>query len=121
MGVEIDSPVTTGNICFATPGSWPETEKPYTILYDPTEDVKLSNFKLDDIQPVPIRDMRAKKDSLSIHREGFIFADFRSQLTYENYFDEQKLKSVLAEEVRNLLIEKLGAKAAFIHECVVGL
>ncbi|KAE8414599.1 hypothetical protein BDV36DRAFT_239050 [Aspergillus pseudocaelatus] len=118
MAIHMDLPVTTGDIFFARPGSWPEHEKPYTLLYDPTEDVPLSNFKVSDIQPVPIRDMRPKKETLSIHREGFIFADFESQLTYEDYFDESKLRSVLAEEIRQLLIDRLGVKACFIHECV---
>ncbi|GIK02043.1 hypothetical protein Aspvir_006086 [Aspergillus viridinutans] len=115
---EIDLPVTTGEICFAKPGSWPANERPYTLLYEPATDEKLSNFKTSDIQPVPIRDMRPKKDSLSIHKEGFIFADFKSKMAYEDYLDEDKLKTVLAGEVRELLLERLGAKAAFIHECV---
>ncbi|KAJ5799671.1 uncharacterized protein N7518_001739 [Penicillium psychrosexuale] len=123
MEVATDLPVTTGNIYFAKPKSWPENEKPYTLLYDPSgeTEIKLSNFKVNDVHPVPIRDMRQKKNVLSIHREGFIFAEFKSQMAYEDYGDESKLKSVLAEDIKNLLIEKLGAKAAFVHECVVGL
>ncbi|KAJ5949545.1 hypothetical protein N7454_001129 [Penicillium verhagenii] len=115
---EINLPVTSGEIYFAEPGSWPAIERPYTLLYEPATDEKLSNFRITDIQSVPIRDMRPKKDTLSIHTEGFVFADFKSKMVYEDYMDEEKLKTVFAEEVKELLLEKLGAKAAFIHECV---
>lgn len=115
----LDLPVTTGEINFAKPGSWPANERPYTLLYEPVTDEKLSNFQITDTQPVPIRDMRPKKGSLSLDKEGFLFADFKSKMAYEDYLDDEKLKTVLAREVRELLLEKLGAKAAFIHECVV--
>lgn len=109
----------TANLLFVKPGSWPDTEKPYSLLYQPDDDLKLTNFEISDLRPVDIYDMRPKKDTLSIDREGFMFTDFKSKLNYEDYFDDEKLKSVFAPEVRDLLVGKLGAKAAFIHECVV--
>jgi hypothetical protein len=110
---------TFGEIKFVRPNSWPENEKPYILTYLPTDNFPLTNFDFGDIQNVPIKDMRPIKEKLSLDREGFVVADFASALTYDEYFEEDKLRAVFADELRRFWKDRYGAKAVYIHECVV--
>jgi hypothetical protein len=119
MATDISAPVTQGEIQFVRPGSWPEDETPYTLLYIPTDGLPMANFDFEDVRTVPIRDMRPKKGTLALDNEGFMVADFDSSLAYEDYVDEEKLRTVFVPEVRKLLTDILGVKDAFVHEYVV--
>jgi hypothetical protein len=120
MDIKTPLPVTTGEIQFVRPNSWPDEEKPYCLLYIPTDGLAMANFDFGDVRTVPIRDMRSRKGQLSLDQEGFLVADFKSSLVHDDYFDEDKLKTVFVDELREFLISFLGAKAVFVHECVVG-
>lgn len=121
MLVDTSSNDTLGEIKFVRPQSWPEEEKPYILTYLPNDDLSLSNFDYDDIHKVQIRDMRPIKEQLSLDREGFEVADFESSLAYNEYFDEEKLRTVFASELRAYLTATYGLSAVYIHECVVSI
>jgi hypothetical protein len=110
---------TTASMTFIKPGSWPPTEKPYELLYVPTDGFPTSNFELQIVHDIPVYDMRPNIDSLSLDRQGFIVAPLASTLRYEDFWDEKSLRDVYAEELRNLLVKRLCARSVFIHECVV--
>lgn len=119
MTTRTPSPVTTGDFRFVRPNSWPDEEKPYCLLYTPTDGLLMANFDFGDVRTVPIRDMRPRKGQLSLDQEGFLVADFKSSLTHDDYFEEDKLKSIFIDELREFLTSFLGARAVFVHECVV--
>jgi len=119
MDQDLESPVTTGKMQFLDRESYPKTEKPYTLLYFPNDSLPMTNFKYSDVRAVPIRDMRPNKGKLSLDEEGFVAADFASSLKYEEFYNEESLKSTLIPEVHRFLADLLGTKATFVHECVV--
>lgn len=110
---------TTGNMNFIDRESVPNDEKPYLMMYQPAHNIRTSNFKWTPVKDVPLHDMRPRMETLSLDKEGFIVAKLESRLSYEELLDAEKLRSVYAEEVRKLVLEKLGARSAYIHECVV--
>ena len=111
--------VTKASLSFLRPGSWPKGERPYELLYIPTDGTPLINYERLQVEDIPIYDMRPRQDDLSLDRDGFIVGNLRSKLDYEDFHDEELLKTVFADELRTYLQELLGARALFIHECVV--
>ncbi|KIW33962.1 uncharacterized protein PV07_00773 [Cladophialophora immunda] len=110
---------TTASMVFIKPGSWPSDEKPYELLYIPTDESPTSNYEVHTVPNIPVRDMRPSLEALDLDRHGFIVASLASALRYENIRDEKALRDVYAAELRHLLLETLGARAVFIHECVL--
>jgi len=94
-------------------------EKPYTLEYATTDGVPASNFELETVDNIIIHDVRPIKNKLSLDHEGFTFVDFESQMAYEDYFHEEKLRSLFAQELRACLKKLLGASKIFFHECLV--
>ena len=63
--------------------------------------------------------MRPLKGNLSLDREGVLIVDLPTRMSYEDFLEEEKLKTIYAEELRECLLSVLGARVIFIHECVV--
>ena len=112
---------TFAEMKFLDPKSRPEDEKLYSILYLNNDDLPMTNFKYTRVSGVPVHDVRAKKGTMSLDEEGFIVADFKSALSYDESYKEEALKEKLIPEVHALLKDLIGAKACFVHECVVRL
>lgn len=110
---------TRASITFIKPGSWPSTQKPYELLYVPTDGLPMSNFELETMHDIPVCDMRPSIDSLNLDQQGFFVAHLPTTLRYEDFWDETSLKDTYAAELRNLLLNRLQARSVFIHECVV--
>lgn len=89
------------------------------ILYQPIVDIRMTNIEYERVNGIPIHDLRPKKGKLSLDREGFVIEDFPNSLTYEETFDEEMLKNVYSKALKEWLLKYLGAKGAYIHECVV--
>ncbi|KAJ9133114.1 hypothetical protein NKR19_g9178 [Coniochaeta hoffmannii] len=104
---------------FLKPKSWDPGEKLYELEYNPSDGLAERNYDTHQIYDIPIHDLRPLKGKLSLDREGFVILDLPSSMKYEDYLDETKLKSVFAEELRQCLLNTLGARAVFIHECVI--
>lgn len=114
-----DPPLFTASMEFLKENSWPEEEKPFVILYQPIIDIRMTNIEYERVNGIPIHDLRPKKGKLSLDREGFVIEDFPNPLTYEETFDEEMLKNVYSKSLKDWLLKDLGAKSAYIHECVV--
>lgn len=110
---------TTATLTFIETGSWPQLERPYELLYEPDASIPRCNFSLTQVQDVPIHDLRPEIHQLSLDRQGFIIADLKSRVSYEDYFDQEKLKSIYLPELKVLLREVLQAKAVYVHETVI--
>lgn len=111
---------TAGTLTFFERESWPSHERPYELLFQPpTSDFPVCNYKVVQVPNVPIHDLRPLKNKLSLDREGFLIADINTSMEYEDYFNQEKLKTTYMPKIKTFLKEKLGIRAAYIHECVV--
>ncbi len=104
---------------FLKENSWPKDQKPFHILYRPKINIPMTNIDYERVNRIPIHDLRPNKGTLSLDREGFVVEDFPTLLTYEETFDEEALKNVYSEPLKEWLLKYLDAKSAYIHECVV--
>lgn len=95
------------------------TEKLFALHYVPHDPLPHTNYSLKPESGLEIHDVRPNKDALSLDREGVIVIDLENQLDYDDYFDEAKVREKFAEEVRDILLRKLGARHVYFHECVV--
>ncbi|RMJ13912.1 hypothetical protein CDV36_006397 [Fusarium kuroshium] len=111
---------TEGTLTFFERESWPSHERPYELLFKPpSSDFPVCNYSVTQVPNVPIHDLRPLKGKLSLDREGFMIADINTSMGYEDYFDQEKLKATYMPEIKLFLKEKLGVRAAYIHECVI--
>ncbi|KAI8949221.1 hypothetical protein F4801DRAFT_553847 [Xylaria longipes] len=111
---------TGGTLTFLKRGSWPAHERPYELLFQPPgSSFPVSNYSVIQVPNVPIYDLRSLKDKLSLDREGFLVADIDTSMEYEDYFDQDKLKTTYMPKIKTFLKEKLGVRAVYVHECVI--
>ncbi|KKK14831.1 hypothetical protein AOCH_003531 [Aspergillus ochraceoroseus] len=109
-------PVIHAGLKFKEPNEQDKIQKPYEIRCIPPEGMPRANFNASIVPNVPIYDMRPLVPSLSLDREGFQVTRLQSKLRYEEFFDEEKLKTVYAEEIRYYLLHTLGASVVFFHD-----
>ncbi|RYC61508.1 hypothetical protein CHU98_g4721 [Xylaria longipes] len=110
---------TGGTLTFLKRGSWPAHERPYELLFQPPgSSFPVSNYSVIQVPNVPIYDLRSLKDKLSLDREGFLVADIDTSMEYEDYFDQDKLKTTYMPKIKTFLKEKLGVRAVYVHEYV---
>lgn len=98
-----------------------KVEKPYTLEYETTDAVPHSNFELETVDNITVHDVRPYMSSLSLEKEGVMILSMESHMEYEDFFDDEKLKNVFAEELRTSLKAILGASKIFFHECLVSI
>jgi hypothetical protein len=111
---------TAGSLSFFERGSWPDSERPYELLFkSPDEALASCNFRVVQEHNVPIHDLRPLKGKLSLDREGYVVADLETRMRYEDYFDIEKLQTTFVAELKTLLQSLLGARAVYVHETVV--
>jgi hypothetical protein len=97
-----------------------ETNKPYELLYDTPDIPRGCNF--DEVtESVVIEDFRPFKGELSLDQDGFVLVDLPRSMPYEDYFDEEALREGFVSDAKRILQEVCGARAVYIHECVVCL
>lgn len=95
------------------------TEKAYEVRCTPPDDLPRLNFEQQWVENVPIYDMRPFLPELSLDTQGFVAVELPTKMAYEDFFHEEKLRTVYAEEIREYLKNYLGASCIFFHECVV--
>ncbi|EME81578.1 uncharacterized protein MYCFIDRAFT_121755, partial [Pseudocercospora fijiensis CIRAD86] len=88
-------------------------EKAFNLSYLPPPGTQKTNVDHEDID-VTIHDIRPRKDSLSLGREGFQILDLESKLEYEDFFDQEKVQSIFAVELREVLLKSLGASGVLM-------
>jgi hypothetical protein len=90
-----------------------DTEKPYTMRYQPDEGIPQSNFKKIEC-PMKAESMRDHGvESFKFNECGFEIIELKSQLSYDEFWDNEKVKQVYIEEVKETLKKELGAK--YVH------
>lgn len=85
-----------------------DTVKPYNFHYFPKQIFPLHNIK-HDVQTVCVRSMRPLVSTLSIDTQGFEVHKLATEMTYEDFMDEDVVRSKYFKELECHLKEKLGA------------
>lgn len=89
-----------------------DTEKPYTMRYEPDEDIPQSNFKKVPY-PMVVKSMREQGvESFRINECGFQLVHLDSALSYDEFWDSKRVEEVYIKEVKDMLKRELGAKFA---------
>jgi hypothetical protein len=93
-------------------------EKPYSLRFTPPEGFPRSNITLEK-HDVTIRDVRPDIDDLTFEKNGFTIMNLESQMSYDDYDEEEKLIEVYLREVADSLCAFLGAVHVQIFEHTV--
>lgn len=96
-----------------------DTEKPYTLRFLPPEGFLRANISLEQ-HSIEIQDIR-NETPLEFERDGVAILNLPSQMSYEDYDDEQKVKEVFLKEVANALKAHLQAQHVQVYEHTVSL
>ena len=90
-----------------------DTEKPYTMRYQPDEDIPQSNFKKIKY-PMTAKSMRLPGSGpFYLNDCGFQLVELKSHLSYNEFWDNKRVKEVYIQEVKDTLKRELGAK--YVH------
>ena len=96
-----------------------ETEKPYSLMVEPGEHFPRTNFKLHEPAGLMIQDVRGRQHEFSIERNGFKLIRLESQMTYDDWDNEEKTLAVYLDEAVEALKSSLGATRVQIYEHLV--
>lgn len=110
-GKDIETAATCASLLFLKRSSLKEHEKLYTLSYKPSDGFPMRNFEEGWIHDVPLYDIRRSMDELSLDRQGFIVATPDSSLSYEEFWDEELLRTTYARELKVLFKGLLNARA----------
>lgn len=90
-----------------------DNEKPYSMRYQPLDGTPQSNF-IKSEHPITVRSMR-ERDAGPFHLDecGFQLIPLKSQLKYDEYWDNEKIQQIYVQEVKDALKTELHAK--FVH------
>jgi hypothetical protein len=90
-----------------------DTEKPYSIRYHPAEPIPQTNYKKIK-HPVTFKSMRQPDiGPFKINECGFEIIKLESKLSYDEFWDNEKVQEVYLEEVKEALKRELDAK--YVH------
>ncbi|KAK5459523.1 hypothetical protein LTS15_003651 [Exophiala xenobiotica] len=91
-----------------------ETEKPYGMRYY-ADGVAQSNI-LRDKHKIVLNDIRKLEEPPSVGVQGFSVMPLESRMTYEDFNDHTKIKSVYHEDLVLALKKNLGAEHVFVMD-----
>ena len=93
-----------------------QTEKPYKLQYDPGEYLARTNCINEPTDHIIVHDIRGREKEFTFDVHGFEVSRLQSALASDEFYDEEKVKKVYYNELRNLLKSKFGAKRVEILE-----
>lgn len=86
-------------------------EKPYRMRYVPVGDIPKTNFLMETF-PVDIYNLRPAISTLSLDANGFEIHSLVSDLSYDDFFDYDKVHAVYMKEVQEMVKKVCKAKHA---------
>lgn len=95
-----------------------EIEKPYSMRYLP-EDIPQCNY-MKVKHPIAVKSIR-ESGPFHINECGFQLIDLHSELTYDEFWVNEKVQSVYIPEVQRALKLELGAKYVHILDYAVSI
>lgn len=94
----------------------PTTDKPRNYTFQPPQGTPFSSAEY-EARTVPICDVRARADSLSLDREGFVLIKHRSAVT--DFYDEIQLRQIHYPEAERLITSATGGQRVVIFDHTV--
>jgi hypothetical protein len=91
-------------------------EKPFKLRYDPGPDIPRQNCLNESVEGITVYDIRGNEDSFSIEHQGFTIGHLRTKLVPEDFDDEDKIKGVYYEEIKELLKNSFGCQRVEVLE-----
>lgn len=95
-------------------------EKPYRLRYDPGDEIPRSNCETQIHKNIAIHDIRGAEAKYTLDRNGFQVLKLESKLTPQEFHNEERVRSVYYEELKELLKRTFGAKRVEVLEHGVG-
>jgi len=92
-------------------------EKPYSMRYQPDDDLPQSNFSFEK-HTITVRSMR-EGGPYKLNECGFERIDFPSKMTYEDFWDHGKVQTQYLDEVKTALKKSLNAKYIYVLDYAV--
>jgi hypothetical protein len=98
-----------------------ETEKPYTMRYLPEDGIPQSNFQKAE-KPISVINMRRSDvGPFKFDECGFELIELHSKMSYDDYWDNEKIQKVYIQEVRNAIKKAIGAKFVWVLDYAVSV
>lgn len=98
-----------------------EIEKPYTMRYLPVEDIPQSNFHKCEKPMTAINMRQSDVGPFKFNECGFEFIEFHSKMSYDDFWDNEKIQKVYIQEVREAIKKAIGAKFVWVLDYAVSL
>ena len=95
-----------------------DDEKPYSLRYTPPDGFPRANVLL-ECHDVMVEDIRPIRDSLSIETNGFAIMNYNTAMCYDDFDDEDKVKTIYLRELSEALRTYLKATRVQIFEHTV--
>lgn len=97
-----------------------EEEKPYTLKFQPVGDFPGTNRERVEKKGILVEDIRGRESLFSIDRNGFAIMRLKDPtMTYQDFHDDEKVKSLYLKTVAEELKNFLGARRVQIFDFVV--
>ena len=98
-----------------------ETEKPYTMRYLPEDGIPQSNFQRCE-KSISVTNMRwPDVGQFSFDEYGFELIELHSKMSYDDFWDAEKIHNVYVQEVRDSIKKAIGAKFVWVLDYAVSM
>lgn len=91
-------------------------EKPYKLQYDPGEGLPRTNCANEPTSGIVIQDIRGEEQKFSLEKQGFSVRKLQSRLSPADFYDDEQVKKVYYNELKDLLKTTLKAKRVEVLE-----
>ena len=97
-----------------------EVEKPYRLRFrSPEPSIPRTNIQFEQIDDVLVQDIRHCAEPLDYEDTGFAMLHLDSPLTYEESYDETKLRNFFLADLKQLLIKLYKTPNIAVLKCTV--
>ena len=97
-----------------------QKEKPYTLKFQPVKDFPVTSEQRVEVKDILVKDIRGQESSFSLEKNGFAVMQLKElDMTYEDFSDDAKVKSVYLKAVAKELQAYLGASRVQIFDVLV--
>lgn len=94
------------------------TERPYSLKFEAPAGLRRSNILVEKHQQ-NIEDVRGLEKNLTLDENGFVLVHLDTEMTYEDFEEEDRVKAVYLVEVAEMLQKLVGASRVQVFEYVV--
>ena len=113
--------ILESHIAFLERDAKHELEKPYKLQYDPglKSEIPRTNVVSRHYGPVTLHDFRVLEKPMTFEKNGFCVLNMESELSPEDFYDEDKVRRIYYPELQALVVEKFKATRVEVLEHLV--